>query len=336
MLPRRRLLSAIAAIAGVSALGISTADSHTPPVWRWRGRALGAVASLGICDPDESRARRSITACLAEIERLERIFSLHRADSEIARLNRDGAVDAPSHDLVALLSEARSFTDLSRGAFDVTVQPLWQLYQSHFDRPIPPRDGPSRTAIDDALALVDSEYLDIHAHRIRLGRRGMALTMNGIAQGAITDRITDMLRDLGYESVLVELGEIRVTGAPSARPWRIGLDGGGRIAPISMTDGAVATSAGLGTPFDAAGRFHHLFDPATGDPAHSCRAVSVFAKRAAVADALSTALAVAGRDRAPELLAALGGESARLVFDDGRVEWLRQEDANSVRQVGIG
>ena len=341
VVPRRRVLSTIAAVAGVSALGIPTTDSHNPPVWRWRGRALGAKASLGLCDPDKSRARRSINLCLAEIERLEQIFSLHRPDSEVARLNRDGVVDAPSHDLVALLSEARSFTDQSRGAFDVTVQPLWQLYQSHFAPPNAPPGGPSRRALDNAVTLVGSEYLDISPNCIRLGRRDMALTMNGIAQGAITDRISDMLGDVGYESVLVELGEIRVAGAPGARPWRIGLDEGSKVVPVSMTNSAVATSAGHGTQFESSGRFHHLFDPATGASAHSCRAVSVFARRAAVADALSTAIAITGRDRATDLLAALGGDSARLVFNDGRVEWNGQMGTSITRRraiapVGIG
>jgi thiamine biosynthesis lipoprotein len=334
--PRRRVLSAIGAVAGIAALGISTADTHRPPVWRWRGRALGAQASLALCDPNESKARSSIEICVEEVERLERIYSLYRSDSELSRLNREGAIAGPSHDLVALLSEARSYAAVSHGAFDVTVQPLWRLYESHFALHDPPPDGPDPRSIEETLRLVGSEHLDIRTHRIRLGRPGMALTLNGIAQGAITDRISDMLRDMGYESVLVELGEIRVAGAPGGRPWRIGLEGAKHVTPVSMSDGAVATSAGHGLRFESSGRFHHLFDPATGHSAHACRAVSVFADRAAVADALSTAIAVAGPARAPDLLAAFDGESARLVSDDGRTAWIRPASDESAGRNGVG
>ena len=314
-IPRRRALTAIAGATGAWALGMAPVERQ-PPVWRWNGSALGARASLALSDGDRGRARRAIDHCLAEVARLERVFSLHRADSEIARLNRDGALESPSHDLVALLSDARRLSVLSGGAFDVTVQPLWRVYAAHFARADADPAGPDARAVARAAALADASRIDIGAGRIRLTRPGMALTMNGIAQGAITDRITYVLRDMGYDSVMVGLGEIRTAGG---RPWRIGLDSG---APVDVRDGAVATSAPRGFRFDADGRFHHLLNPDTGAPAQSCRAVSVFARSAALADSLSTAIAVVGPCRARDLLEAFGGDSVRLVGNDGRIDWI--------------
>ena len=70
-------------------------------------------------------------------------------------------------------------------------------------------------------------------------------------------------------------------------------------------------------PFDAHGRFHHLFDPATGDSARLCFSASAVAPNAMTADALATALAVAGAGQARKLLTAFGGRHARLVLTDG-------------------
>ena len=98
----------------------------------------------------------SLTLCAAEIERLERVFALYRDDSEVACLNREGRIAAPSHDLLLVLSECDRLSALSGGAFDVTVQPLWNVYARHFfGGQIPVSEGPEPRAIAAALALVD-------------------------------------------------------------------------------------------------------------------------------------------------------------------------------------
>jgi thiamine biosynthesis lipoprotein len=155
----------------------------------------------------------------------------------------------------------------------------------------------------------------------------MAATLNGIAQGYITDRIADLLRDAGMTGVLVDLGEIRALDAPGDRPWRIGIENprkpGGIAETMSLQGAALATSGGYGMAFDAQGRFHHLFDPATGRSATGCLSASAVARDATTADALATALAVAGPDRAQALLTAFGGSRARLTLPDGAVREYR-------------
>src|SRR5262249_12903088 len=126
--------------------------------------------------------------------RLERIFALYRDDSELARLNRDGRLDDPSFDLLAVLSLGLRLSGLTSGAFDTTVQPLWDLYAGHFFRsPTPRPEGPDPKAIERARALVDWRAVDLGTRRIAL-RPGMGVTLNGIAQGYVTDRVIDILR----------------------------------------------------------------------------------------------------------------------------------------------
>lgn len=300
---RRRVLTIIGATSAAgltSAIGL-LAGSRTAPnssLHHWQGSALGADASLRIYHPDRGEARRLIALARTEIDRLERIFSLHLSDSALARLNRQGRLDQPPLELVRLLERAREWSGASDGAFDVTVQPLWSLYRDHFAQADADPDGPPGDAVARALRLVDYRALDISAQRISFQRAGMAVTLNGIAQGAITDYVADLLSNNGLTNSLIQLGETRALGAhPKGRPWRIGVkdpyDGQALVAQTDLIDRAMATSSVTGTVFDASGRQHHLFDPKSGRPSRGVVLASVVARRAVDADAFSTALLAA-------------------------------------------
>jgi thiamine biosynthesis lipoprotein len=312
MLSRRRVVTILGAAAGLPLLASGDQPKNTMRLHRWQGTALGSPSYILLHHPERGVAGRAIAQCVAEIERLEKTFSLYRDDSEIARLNRHGRLDAPSQDLLALLFECQRFSELSGGAFDVTVQPLWNVYAAHFFGPQSPSlQGPEPTAIGQALALVGWQGVDITPRHIALARLGMGLTLNGIAQGYLTDRIADILRANGCDRVLADMGrsEILLVGRhQDGRAWRIGL--ADPLAPrgvavtLELADRSISTSGGYGTKFEATGRHHHLFDPTTGTTADHYIAISVVAASTMVADALSTALYVTPPDQSGRLLAA--------------------------------
>ncbi len=295
--PTRRRFVAIAAAAACLPFAALRAGAETAHLHRWSGIALGAAAEIVLYDPDATRARRLIARCVEEIDRLEDVFSLYRPESAIRRLNRDGHLTAPPLELVALLAEARSYSERTDGIFDVTVQPLWHLYAAHFAHPGADPSGPAEAEHVRAQALVDYRAVEIEPGEVRVARPGMAVTLNGIAQGYITDRVATLLQDAGMGHVLLDIGEVRALGRhPDGRPWRVGIRRAAEpetvARTLTLTDRAVATSAGIASVFEPSGRHHHLFDPATGRPARAAGQVSVIAPRATVADALSTALAV--------------------------------------------
>jgi thiamine biosynthesis lipoprotein len=119
------------------------------------------------------------------------------------------------------------------------------------------------------------------------------------------------------------MGEAAAIGLrPDGRPWCAGVpDGRGAIAAtFPLSDRAIATSAGFATRFEPSGRFHHLFDPATGACARHVAAVSVAAPNATAADALSTALFVTPTPVMPDLLrraAQAGAVEAFIQLHDG-------------------
>jgi thiamine biosynthesis lipoprotein len=323
-LNRRRFIRIAAA---VSACGFArTALAAEPAAATWRGVALGSLASIEIRHADPARAQALLAAAIEELERLESILSLYRPQSALSRLNRDGLLGGPPFDLVRVLDEARRFGDLSAGSFDVTVQPLWNLYAAHFTKPEADPRGPAAELIQAAATRVDYRAVVVDPHLIRFARPGMQVTLNGIAQGYITDRIADLFRGAGLDHVLVDLGEVYAIGARDSRqPWTVGIEDPLNrevlLADLPLADAALATSGGYGFRFDPAGRFHHIFDPATGACPQLYASVSVVAGNATAADALATAANLMAPEAVERMLRQAGAQRALLVDAEGRQSW---------------
>lgn len=318
---RRRALSIVAGAAGFCALG-----AFAPParMIRWQGEVMGAPAEIALWSHSESHARGAIGRIQSEIARYHRICSLFDGNSEISRLNRDGHLSDASPDLLALIRESLRLGDLSEGAFDISVQPIWRVYEAHFWSKQQIAPDIAARASETARSLVDYRRIEINARRVAFTRGGMAITLNGIAQGFITDRISDLLRNEGFDTAFVDLGEMRALGLhPDGRAWRVALrdpaSGNVGSRSIDLSDAAIAVSGGYGTTFEPSGKFHHIFDPRTGASAAGLRDVAVIGPRATAADGLSTAIYVAGETKAPRLLAAFPGTRSIVTRADGEM-----------------
>jgi FAD:protein FMN transferase len=320
---RRRAIRIMAAAAGVP-LMIAAVRASAPrgQFHTWQGDVLGAWSELTLWHADAAFAQRTIRKVRQELERYERIFSLYRHDSEIARLNAAERLARPSPELRALIDESQRIAALSGGAFDISVQPLWRLYEAHFWSRSDVQADIAGRAREVAERLVDFRRIEAGAASVGFTRPGMAITLNSLAQGYITDAIADLLRNEGFESAVVDLGEFRTLGHhPDGRPWRLGIRNGTGSADagrtLELADMALAVSGGYGTTFEPTGRFHHIFDPVTGASVNALMGVAVIGPRATAANALSTAICVAGEERAPMLLAAYSGTRAILTREDG-------------------
>ncbi len=294
---RRRFLTITAGAAALPLVAAPLAASAAPLVWR--GTALGAAATIALDHPD---AQRLTDAALAEIERLENVFSLYRTDSALARLNRDGRLAAPPAELLDCLSLAGLVHAASDGRFDPTVQPLWQAHAESYART---GRAPDDATITAARARTGWGKVRIDEAAIHLPAGG-ALTLNGIAQGYIADRVAALLRGKGVENVLIDTGEIVALGdRTGGTGWSVGIKNGPRTA---LRDRAMATSASLGTTFDD-GRAGHIIDPRTGRPGRGAWSqVTMTADHAAIADAASTAAClIESRDELARMVAALPG-----------------------------
>lgn len=330
MIARRRFLSLVAACSATFLPLSRIRARHAFEGAVWRGTVLGAAASMTLVHADHAYARSAIDDCIEEIARLEAIFSLYHEDSEIARLNARGELRAPAHELVELLSFAHALSIQSGGAFDPTVQPLYRLYAEHFAKSDAAASGPPSEKVARVLPLIDFNAVEIDSDCIRLRRPGMAITLNGLAQGYVTDRVADRLRAAGFDDILVDLGEARALGRHAdGHAWHAAVrdprDPMRTLIELPLGNepgvaSALATSAGEGTRFGADPRIHHLFDPRTGQSANHYLSVSVAAPRATLADGLSTALAVMPPAAAQALLVTYPSVRAYLLTADGRLQ----------------
>lgn len=271
---RRRFLAISAAALGAARPAMAESQQI------WTGVALGARASIRL---DHPQAEAIAARAMAEISRLEDIFSLYRPDSALTVLNATARLAVPPPELLECLSLAGSVHRATGGLYDPTVQPLWSLWAEHASKGTRPTEAElmakrGRGGWTD-LKLDESE--------IRMAP-GMALTLNGIAQGYIADRVAALLEADGLTNILIDTGELHALGsAPGGGDWPVQLAQGG---DVGLRTRALATSAPLGTVFDSAGQFGHILHPATGEPARLFwRGVSISASSAALADALSTA-----------------------------------------------
>mgnify|MGYP002712466854 CR=1 FL=1 len=177
ILPRRRFLA-------LSACALVLPAAAAPTRHHWQGVALGADVALTVEGGTPAAARAFFAEAERALRSVERQFSLF-GGSELMRLNALGRLAHPSDDMLALLDLAGRVHAATGGAFDPTVQPLWQARRLGQD------EAP-------ALALVGWEGLRAGSAEIRLARPGMALTLNGIAQGFAADRLAAAVEEGGY------------------------------------------------------------------------------------------------------------------------------------------
>lgn len=277
ILSRRRFLT----LSAVAALPLRAQASTIPAeITQWHGTALGAEAAIYLAHPD---APAIIARAAAEIARLEKIFSLYSTSSALLQLNTTGKFDAPPFEMLECLALAAQVHDATRGLFDPTVQPLWQLYADRFSKGV----APSAAEISTTLQAVGFARVRFDSEAVVLAK-GMALTLNGIAQGFIADKLTEMLTAEGLTDILINTGEFRAIGPmPDGRAWPVKLASGGEV---NLSARSLATSSPLGTVFDANGSIGHILHPVTGAPAvPRWSSVSISAPSAGLADALSTA-----------------------------------------------
>lgn len=314
-----RLAIGMGGALGVAGLGWRRAEGReAKPVTR-TSAALGAQVSLTAIHANREVAEQALDAALAEIRRVEELMSLYRPDSQLVRLNRDRVLRRPHPDLLEVFRQAQGTSQKTGGAFDVTVQPLWEVY---FEAK---RAGalPDAPAIEAARRTVDWQQVRVSPEQIELLGRQTKVTLNGIAQGFAADRAMAVLRRRGIEHALVNTGEIASLGGKTqTEPWTVGVQHPRRddaYAALAKLQGrCLATSGDYATRFSDDYANHHIFDPHTGRSPGTFAGVTVAAPTACQADALSTALVVLAPAEGLRLARSTPGVDALWIFKDGR------------------
>jgi thiamine biosynthesis lipoprotein len=271
---------------------------------------MGSELRVTAWTADETRAKSAFAAVFAEFERLDNLMSVWREGSEILRLNAAaGEHPVPvGPDVRQVLRVARQVSEWTGGKFDVTFGALSGLWKFDHDQ-----DNviPNRDQVLQRLPLIDYRALELdeEAGTAFLRKKGMRAHLGGIGKGYAVARAADILRRSGLRDFMIQSGgDLYVSGRRGDRPWRVGIrDPRGpadrSFAALDLTDGTFSTSGDYERYFVQDGRrYHHILDPASGEPATLCRSVTIVAEDATMADALSTGVFVLGPEAGMALI----------------------------------
>ena len=267
------------------------------------GAAMGAELRLSVWTADEPGATAAFEAVFEETDRLQDLLSTWREGSDAQRLNAAaGRQPVPvGAEIRGLLGTARQVSEWTGGKFDVTWGAMSGLWKFDFQD----RNAamPQQSEVVRRRGLIDYRELDVdeRAGTAFLRRQGMAVNFGGIGKGYAVDRARDILRERGFRDFMIQFGgDLYVAGKPGDRPWRLGIQDprgpADRIfAAVDLSDSTFSTSGDYERFFIKNGRrYHHIIDPATGEPAAGCRSVTIVTGSATVADGLSTGVFILG------------------------------------------
>jgi thiamine biosynthesis lipoprotein len=283
---------------------------------------MGTEVTVTVAAKSEAEGGAAIDAAMAEVRRLDRMMSLYRDDSEITKVNLAAGRHPVrvSPEMIEVVEAANRVSDLTGGAFDVTVGPLVVLWQMRL------KEGraPTGREIANIKQLVNYRniMIDKKASTLFLKTPGMILDFGGVAKGYAADNVVKLLKKRGIGNAIAAIaGDIRVIGRrPAGSPWRIGVqdprEKDKMLTVLDLSDKYISTSGDYERyKVVQKKRYHHIIDPRSGKPSEGMRAVTLISDRGAIGDPLTTALFVLGTEQGMKIVKTLGYEA---IFDDSR------------------
>lgn len=304
---------------------------------------LAIVCAFGICGCDAAPAYNSalgfyldtvitisgyadkeiLEGAVALCGEYEKVFSRTVKGSDVWRINHgEGCPVQVCGDTAELLAMALDICEKSGGALDITIAPASDLWDFKADEPEIPDSG----ELSSAAELVDYTKLKLEGDMVTLPA-GMAIDLGAVAKGYIADKAAEYLKEKGVESAILNLGGnvVALGSKPDGREWSIGIqdpekENGKSGYSVMVADKSVVTSGIYQRGFDKDGvRYHHILDRATGWPVQNGLAsVTIIADSSTMADAMSTACFVLGRDMGMSFAEEMGVQAV-FIGTDGKV-----------------
>jgi thiamine biosynthesis lipoprotein len=289
--------------------------------------SMGSTLTLTAWTSDESAATSAFESVFAEFARLEKLMSTWISESDVSRINREAGIRpvAVSADVRDVLKTARQMSESTGGKFDVTFGALSGLWKFDHDQ-----DNviPDMREVRRRLPLIDYRAIQIDdaAGTVFMARKGMSIHLGGIGKGYAIDRAAGILRRSGLRDFMIQSGgDIYIAGLKDGKPWRLAIQdprgpANRTFAELDLSDGTFSTSGDYERYFVKNGRrYHHILDPATGEPARGARSVTIVSNLAVLADGLSTGVFIMGPDAGMKLIERLPDVEGVIVSDKNQV-----------------
>jgi len=314
------------AVAGMlvlifASLGLATCASPSLTRYEETLSSMGTFITVTLYAQSEDTAREAIATAFERIRQIEAAASIFDENAETYRLNQQGMINNPSQDLRTLIELSIEYGELTGGYFDITVQPVLELWEAGLWQESP---DIQQQRVAEALKLTGYERILVEQNSISLPVSGMKITLGGIAKGYAADEAIKVLGELGIEHALVNAGgDISALGSkPDGSGWIVELanpdNTAQRVASFVLSDYSVATSGNYERYFDPEKKAHHLLNPHTGYSSSECISVTVITASGALSDTLATAVFVMGPAEGLDFINnTLGVEG--LIIDNDRV-----------------
>lgn len=331
------LILCSAVLSGCSAQtksGENTAADSREPISATEIK-LNTVVTVTIYD---SQDRDLLTKCMNLCDKYEKVFSRTSADSELYKLNHrkltpvEGTEDTyqVSDDLAELISEGLDYSELSKGAFDIAIEPLTSLWDFTAEDPQVPEDS----LIQAALPKCDYHNISVDKDKneITLKTDDTTIELGAIAKGYIADRLKDYLISQNVKSAIINLGGnvLCIGGKPDNSAFKIGIqkpfaDRSETIAVMDIRDKSVVSSGIYERCFEQDGiLYHHLLNPKTGYPYdNGLIAVTIISDKSVDGDALSTTCFALGLEDGMKLAESLDDVQAFFVTSDYEIHYTK-------------
>jgi FAD:protein FMN transferase len=276
--------------------------------------SMDTFFTITVYSDNSETADTAITEAFNEIKKLEAELSVYRDDSEVSRLNRKKIIKSPSEDLRINLEKALYYSNLSDGAFDITVQPILDLYDRSF---IKKDSAPSAEMINRQLKKIGYKRIVVKDGEIKIGDN-QSITLGGIAKGYAVEKAVEVLKRHDITMALVDAsGNMRALGKKPDGAWNVALadprDANNYITRIALDNNAVSTSGDYERYFDDEMKYHHIINPKTGYSATELISATIVTDNAFDADALSTAVFVLGKEKGMKLIESLPGVEGLII-----------------------
>ena len=295
---------------------------------------MGSMLNISVYSDIEEIANDAMEKAFDEVDRLDWLMSNYKEKSELSRINK-GATNGPvvcDDELISIIEESIRFSTLTKGAFDITVSPvvnIWGFYGNGYG------DITGNVPSDDTIKKImpSISYKNIEIDNLNIAGKSdkvilfknskTQIDLGAIGKGYAVDKATEVLKNAGVVSGLINFaGNIYAFGSPTGRKeWVIGLKDPVNSESIKgvfkINERAVATSGDYERFFIIDNKkYSHIIDPRTGMPVRSMLSVTIIADNATTADALSTSVFVLGVTRGMELIVSLDSVEGVLVFED--------------------
>jgi thiamine biosynthesis lipoprotein len=295
-------------------------DQAFPPVFK-KHYAMGSVFEIVAYRTNPAQASQAIDHAFQEIDRLEQVMSIYKPKSELSRLNRTAhlQVQTVSPDLYQVIKESLHYSELSQGAFDVTVGPLAERWKAVGRG----EQVPSAAEEKRLRRVVGYRQVElIPPNRIRFHSSRVSIDLGAIGKGYAVDRSAAVLRSCGVECALINSGgsTFYALGCPPGQSgWLVHLcDPSTQFDPhVLLNENSVSTSQQTPPSLLGMPSFGHIIDTVAGEPLQSATAVSVVAESATASDALSTAFLLMGPARGQDLMKRLPNAAAVWISPEG-------------------